>query len=63
MKYDVLFYPFFLEGVVLDRSLVQPDGLHPNPKGVDAIVKGIEPLAERLVQQARTRRTRAPAKK
>jgi acyl-CoA thioesterase-1 len=62
-KHDVLFYPFFLDGVVLDRSLVQPDGLHPNPQGVDAIVKGIQPLAERLVQQARARRAGAPAKK
>ena len=62
-KYDVLFYPFFLEGVVLDRSLVQPDGLHPNPAGVDAMVKGIQPLAERLVQQAKARRAGAPAKK
>ena len=63
MKYDAMFYPFFLEGVALDRALVQPDGLHPNPKGVDVIVKGIEPLAERLVQQAKARRTGAPAQK
>src|SRR5215510_2532802 len=62
-KYDVLFYPFFLEGVALDRALVQPDGLHPNPAGVDAIVKRIQPLAERLVQQVKTRRTGVPAKK
>jgi acyl-CoA thioesterase-1 len=62
MKYEALFYPFFLEGVALDRALVQPDGLHPNPAGVDAIVKGIAPLAERLVQQARTRRI-GPAQK
>jgi acyl-CoA thioesterase I len=62
-KYDVLFYPFFLEGVALDRALVQPDGLHPNAAGVDAIVKGIQPLAERLVQQAKARRAGVPAKK
>lgn len=62
-KYDVLFYPFFLEGVALDRALVQPDGLHPNPAGVDAIVKGIQPLAERLAQQAKARRAGVPAKK
>jgi acyl-CoA thioesterase-1 len=62
-KYDVLFYPFFLDGVVLDRSLVQPDGLHPNPRGVDLIVKGVEPMAGRLVQQARARRAGAPAQK
>jgi acyl-CoA thioesterase I len=51
-KYGVLFYPFFLEGVALDRALIQPDGLHPNPKGVEIIVKNIAPLAIKLVQQA-----------
>ena len=56
-KYGVLFYPFFLEGVALDPGLVQPDGLHPNPKGVEAVVKSIAPLAVRLVQQVK----RAPA--
>src|SRR5258705_2415382 len=55
-KYGVLFYPFFLEGVALDRALVQPDGLHPNPKGVDAIVSRITPLAIELVRQAQRKR-------
>jgi acyl-CoA thioesterase-1 len=63
MKYEALFYPFFLEGVALDRTLLQPDGLHPNPAGVDEIVNHMAPLAERLVRQARTRRTEAPAQK
>jgi acyl-CoA thioesterase-1 len=58
-KYDVLFYPFFLEGVALNRALVQPDGLHPNPKGVDAIVNRITPLAMELVHQAQGKRTRS----
>jgi acyl-CoA thioesterase-1 len=58
-KYGVLFYPFFLEGVALDRRLIQPDGLHPNPKGVEAIVKAIAPLAVQLVQQ--TQGKHAPA--
>jgi acyl-CoA thioesterase I len=55
-KHGVLFYPFFLEGVALERSLVQPDGLHPNPKGVDAIVTRIVPLVLQLVRQAQTAR-------
>jgi acyl-CoA thioesterase-1 len=58
-KYDVIFYPFFLEGVALDRALVQPDGLHPNPKGVDVIVKNIAPLTTKLVQQAQAAPTAA----
>ena len=52
-KYGVLFYPFILDGVVLNMSLMQADGLHPNPKGVDVIVRNITPLAVRLVQQAK----------
>lgn len=55
-KYDVLFYPFFLEGVALDRSLVQSDGLHPNPKGVEIIVSRIAPLVTELVHQAQGKR-------
>jgi len=53
-KYGVLFYPFFLEGVALDRALIQPDGLHPNPKGVEAIVNAIAPSVVKLVQQAQS---------
>jgi acyl-CoA thioesterase-1 len=52
-KYGLLFYPFFLEGVALEPSLVQADGLHPNQAGVQAIVKRLVPIAVRLVQQAR----------
>jgi len=55
-KYGVLYDPFFLEGVVFDRSLIQPDGLHPNPKGVDVIVARLTPLVSELVQQAKTKR-------
>ena len=43
-RYDVLFYPFFLEGVATVFDLNQADGIHPNPAGVRLIVKGIQPL-------------------
>jgi acyl-CoA thioesterase I len=55
-KYGALFYPFFLDGVALEPSLVQADGLHPNPAGVQAIVKRLVPLTVQLVQQAKERR-------
>ena len=58
-KYNALFYPFFLEGVALDRALVQPDGLHPNPKGVEIIVNRIAPLVTELVRQAQAKRALA----
>lgn len=56
-KYNLLFDPFFLEGVALDRALLQPDGLHPNTKGVEVIVRRIAPLAVQLVQQAQAKRS------
>lgn len=42
-KYRVPLYPFFLDGVAGHRDLVQADGLHPNPRGVAIIVRGIVP--------------------
>lgn len=48
-KYDVPLYPFFLDGVVLDPKLNQPDMLHPNAAGVDIIVQRILPMVEALV--------------
>lgn len=53
-KYDVLFYPFFLEGVAADAALNQPDGIHPNAAGVGVIVKNITPHAVQLVEHAGT---------
>jgi len=47
--HGVVFYPFFLEGVAADRSLNQPDGLHPTAAGVDAIVERILPKVEELI--------------
>ncbi len=48
-KYAVPLYPFFLEGVALDPSFTQSDGLHPTDKGVAEIVKRILPDVEALV--------------
>ena len=48
-KYDVPLYPFFLDGVVLDPTLNQPDGLHPNPAGVAAIASRVAPAVEQLL--------------
>ncbi len=50
-RYDVLLYPFFLEGVALDDGLMQADGIHPNGKGVTRIVEGILPKVEELLAQ------------
>lgn len=42
-KYGVRLYPFFLDGVAGRRELLQADGLHPNPRGVAIVVRGILP--------------------
>jgi acyl-CoA thioesterase I len=52
-KYGALLYPFFLEGVASDLALNQPDGLHPNAAGVDAIVARILPKVEELIARIR----------
>jgi acyl-CoA thioesterase-1 len=56
-EYDVLIYPFFLDGVAADAKLNQPDGIHPTAAGVDQIVKRMLPTVEELI--ARVRRKRA----
>jgi acyl-CoA thioesterase-1 len=48
-KHGVPFYPFFLEGVAAEASLNQPDGIHPNAKGVDIIVERILPHVLKLI--------------
>ena len=52
-KHDVLFYPFFLEGVVAVTELNQTDGIHPNAAGVGEIVKRILPSVRKLIGQVR----------
>jgi acyl-CoA thioesterase-1 len=42
-------YPFFLEGVAMKPELNQPDGLHPNEKGVAVLVDRIAPVVAGLI--------------
>ena len=46
-------YPFFLDGVAMRPELNLDDGMHPNAKGVDAIVAAILPAVEGLVERVR----------
>src|SRR5262249_25954369 len=46
--YGAAYYPFFLDGVATDRTLNQPDGLHPTAAGIDAIVMRMLPKVEEL---------------
>jgi acyl-CoA thioesterase-1 len=45
----VVLYPFFLDGVALDASLNQGDGMHPNPAGVRIVVDRMAPVIEKLL--------------
>ena len=49
---DVLFYPFFLDGVATDPALNLPDGIHPNERGVDVVVERILPAVKELIAAA-----------
>lgn len=49
-KYDAPLYPFFLEGVAMQRALNQGDGIHPNAEGVAEIVARIKPYVVRLLE-------------
>jgi acyl-CoA thioesterase-1 len=55
-EHGVMFYPFFLEGVAADSKLNLRDGIHPNPAGIDAIVKGVLPQVEELITRVRAKR-------
>ena len=52
-QHDVLFYPFFLEGVATDPELNQSDGVHPNAAGVRRIVAGVTPLVTTALDEVR----------
>lgn len=54
--HDVVFYPFFLDGVAAERVLNQGDGMHPTAAGIDAIVERILPKAEELIASVKAKR-------
>lgn len=48
-RHHCLFYPFVLDGVAAKPELNQADGIHPNARGVAAIVARLVPYVERLM--------------
>ena len=54
-RYDVLLYPFLLDGIAADAKLNQRDGIHPTAAGVDRMVAGILPKMEELIARIRQR--------
>ena len=43
-QYDAALYPFMLDGVLGDRALLLPDGIHPNAQGVKRIAGRLAPM-------------------
>ena len=52
-KHDVIFYPFFLDGVAGMPELNQADGIHPNKRGVVKIVNKISPYVRALLMNVK----------
>ena len=48
-RHKVLLYPFFLDGVALQPTMNQPDGMHPNNDGVKHIAAQILPIVRSLL--------------
>lgn len=48
-KYQLILYPFFLDGVAGNAALNQKDGLHPTEQGVKIIVERILPSVESFI--------------
>lgn len=62
-KYQVLHYPFFLDGVAADPQLNLSDGLHPNSAGIAKIVERIMPnVLELITRVERRRASRTPVR-
>ena len=56
-SFNVIFFPFFLEGVAGNIMLNQPDLIHPNSEGVNIIVKNITPYVEKLIKLIKEKNT------
>lgn len=52
-KHGVPLYPFFLDGVVGDRALNLDDGMHPNRRGIETIVRKITPAVKDFLASVR----------
>ncbi len=52
---SAILMPFFLEGVAGDRTLNQPDFIHPTGAGYAIVVGNLLPYVEQAIQQAQVR--------
>ncbi len=52
-KYGASLYPFILDNVVTDKSLMLGDNMHPNAKGVKIVAASLAPLVEQALPAPR----------
>lgn len=52
-SYDVVFYPFFLDGVAGDPALNQRDGIHPTKEGVAIVVSRMLPAVLEVLRRVK----------
>ena len=57
-RYNVALIPFLLEGVAGDAALNQPDGIHPNQRGAQAVADLVWRALEPALDQKRTTTSR-----
>lgn len=50
-EFDVVYMPFFLEGVATKGNLNQGDGIHPNAQGYQIIAENIYPYVEQAIEK------------
>jgi acyl-CoA thioesterase-1 len=55
-RHDLVFLPFFLEGVAMDPTRNLSDGIHPNAEGYRVIVDRLYPYVLEAIERVRERR-------
>lgn len=55
-RHDVIFYPFYLEGVAGNPDLNLPDGIHPNEEGARRIAENLYPYVVKLIEKTRSQK-------
>ena len=50
-KYNLIFMPFLLEGVALEKEKLQADFKHPNAQGIKVIAKNLEPYIFQAIER------------
>jgi acyl-CoA thioesterase-1 len=51
LEFDLVFYPFFLDGVAMKSELNQVDGIHPNARGYSVITENIYPFVVQAIKR------------